>query len=51
MRKMRNSEDITIDDIRNAVSSLAVLGNGLQIVKTQRAEMILSVPIELNQDH
>mmetsp|Transcript_17116 Transcript_17116/g.52005 ORF Transcript_17116/g.52005 Transcript_17116/m.52005 type:complete len:247 (-) Transcript_17116:1536-2276(-) len=39
--------EVTKDDLRRAVAKLAVLGSGFRIVD----DLVLSVPVELNDDH
>jgi ESCRT-II complex subunit VPS22 len=42
---------IVSDDIMRAVDKIKVLGSGFRIVKIGRNKMIVSVPMEINQDH
>ncbi len=56
LRLMRSNlkqlqQDISLDDIRRAVSKIKCLGNGYEIVEIGNQPMIVSVPMELNKDH
>lgn len=42
---------IVRDDVMRAVDKIKVLGSGFRIVRIGRRHMIVSVPMEINQDH
>lgn len=39
------------EDIVTAIKKVAILGDGFQVLNVGPRRMVLSVPIELNQDH
>ena len=53
VQKMRGSNalDISGDDVERAVKQLRVLGSGFNVVQAGAKRMVVSVPVELNQDH
>jgi ESCRT-II complex subunit VPS22 len=45
-------QSICANDIVQAIKHVSVLGNGFQIIRPRHGQlMVLSVPVELNQDH
>lgn len=53
LRKQRRAtaQQICEDDIERAVKKLAAFGDGFRLIKVGSAKMVVSVPVELNQDH
>eukprot|EP00944_MAST-04C_sp_MAST-4C-sp1_P008095 g8095.t1 len=49
--KGSNAVELTEDDIERAVSKLAVLKGGFKMLSNGSQKHVLSVPVELNQDH
>eukprot|EP00607_Mallomonas_marina_P009542 CAMPEP_0182419462 /NCGR_PEP_ID=MMETSP1167-20130531/3922_1 /TAXON_ID=2988 /ORGANISM="Mallomonas Sp, Strain CCMP3275" /LENGTH=171 /DNA_ID=CAMNT_0024594411 /DNA_START=256 /DNA_END=771 /DNA_ORIENTATION=- len=49
--KIASRQMVTEDDVKRAITHIQVLGNGFQIIQTDKRSMIVSVPIELNNDH
>ena len=49
--KGSNAVELTEDDIERAVSKLAVLKGGFKVLSSGSQKHVLSVPVELNQDH
>mmetsp|Transcript_967 Transcript_967/g.2777 ORF Transcript_967/g.2777 Transcript_967/m.2777 type:complete len:182 (-) Transcript_967:64-609(-) len=45
------AQPVTPDDVRRAVEKLRVLGNGFAVVRAGARDLVVSVPVELNQDH
>ena len=49
--KGSNAVDLSDDDIERAVNKLIVLKGGFKILKSGNQKLIVSVPVELKQDH
>eukprot|EP01041_Mallomonas_annulata_P005335 gene5335-10667_t len=49
--KIESRKYVTDEDIKRAVKKINTLGNGFQIIETHGRCMIVSVPMELNNDH
>eukprot|EP00475_Leptophrys_vorax_P045364 TRINITY_DN9389_c0_g1_i1.p1 TRINITY_DN9389_c0_g1~~TRINITY_DN9389_c0_g1_i1.p1 ORF type:complete len:252 (-),score=87.48 TRINITY_DN9389_c0_g1_i1:71-826(-) len=47
----QGSQEISVDDVRRAASKVKCLGNGFEIVQVGEQTMVVSVPLELNNDH
>ncbi len=43
--------EITEDDVLRAVEKLGILGNGIRVVTVKGAKYLVTVPMELNNDH
>jgi ESCRT-II complex subunit VPS22 len=50
-RRGRQGQPISAGDVTQAVSKVACLGNGFQVLRIGHKTMIVSVPCELNRDH
>lgn len=44
-------QEVTEDDVKRAVATLEPLGNGVRLVQVGARKMLVSVPLELSQDH
>jgi len=51
LAKSSGRKDVQSDDVVRAITKLAVLGDGFQVVKVGKQQMIQSVPGELSLDH
>ncbi len=51
IRKGKNAQPISTDDIERATKKLKVLGSGITILTIGQKKMVQSVPCELNIDH
>jgi ESCRT-II complex subunit VPS22 len=49
--KLPSRKNVSVEDIIRAVDKLAALGKGFQIVNIAGKKMVVSVPMELNNDH
>jgi len=47
----RSRQDVTQDDLCQAIKKLSVLGSGFKILSLQHGQLVQSVPSELNLDH
>lgn len=45
------SQEISRDDIKQAIGKTAQLGNGFRVVVVGSREVVMSVPMEMNKDH
>lgn len=50
-KQSRSRQEASVDDVRRAVSKLKVLGGGFKLLQVGHSTMVVSVPVELNQDH
>lgn len=50
-KQSRSRQEASVDDVRRAVSKLKVLGGGFKLLEVGCSTMVVSVPVELNQDH
>lgn len=47
----KKNTNISVDDILKATDKLTILGSGFKIINLSGNKMILSVPLEINNDH
>ena len=51
VRANKNTEEVTMEDLRKAVGSINKLGSDFRIIQTGSKRVICSVAVELNADH
>ena len=50
-KRKKQANDISVDDIKCAISKVTSLGNGFSVISIGKREMVKSVPMEFNRDH
>uniref|UniRef100_A0A7S2ZR22 Vacuolar-sorting protein SNF8 n=1 Tax=Rhodosorus marinus TaxID=101924 RepID=A0A7S2ZR22_9RHOD len=50
-KRIKYTEEITIDDIEKAVKKLHIFGGGFALLKLGKKYVVRSVPVELDRDH
>lgn len=50
-RRGAQSQPISEDDVQRAIQKVAVLGEGFKVLTVGSVRMVLSVPVEMNEDH
>ena len=51
VRANKNTQEVTMEDLRKAVDSIQKLGTDFRILETGNKRVICSVAVELNADH
>ena len=51
VRANKNTQEVTMEDLRKAVDSIQKLGTDFRILETGTKRVICSVAVELNADH
>jgi len=49
--RARNRQDVSPDDLCQAIKKLSVLGSGFKVLQLENGQLVQSVPSELNTDH
>merc|ERR1712233_280273 len=50
-KRKKQASEISVEDIKCAISKVKSLGNGFSVITIGKREMVKSVPMEFNRDH